>query len=135
MSEQRATEPGQPSLTPPDQTLLPPSAAEGFTPPPARMPAPPPPPTSMWNRIAAFIVLIAVVAAAAGAGIGWTLARAVNGHQVAQSTARTVNQKSTIHTAPERTTSVRRVLPAAPRAPADLLTERVPSPSGSRGRS
>ena len=87
MSEQRPTEPGQPSLTPPDQTLLPPSAAEGFTPPPAWMPAPPPPPTSMWNRIAAFIVLIAVVAAAAGAGIGWTLARAVNGHQVAQSTA------------------------------------------------
>jgi len=87
MSEQRPTEPGQPSLTPPDQTLLPPPAAEGFTPPPAWMPAPPPPPTSMWNRIAAFIVLIAVVAAAAGAGIGWTLARAVNGHQVAQSTA------------------------------------------------
>jgi len=87
MSEQRPTEPGQPSLTPPEQTLLPPSAAEGFTPPPAWMPAPPPPPTSMWNRIAAFIVLIAVVAAAAGAGIGWTLARAVNGHQVAQSTA------------------------------------------------
>src|SRR5437773_7939500 len=51
------------------------------------MPAPPPPPTSMWNRIAAFIVLIAVVAAAAGAGIGWSLARAVNGHQVAQSSA------------------------------------------------
>jgi len=37
--------------------------------------------------VAAFIVLIAVVAAAAGAGIGWSLARAVNGHQVAQSSA------------------------------------------------
>jgi S1-C subfamily serine protease len=38
----------------------------------------------MWNRIAAYIVLIAVVAAAAGAGIGWSLARAVN-PQTAQS--------------------------------------------------
>jgi len=40
----------------------------------------------MWSRIAAFVVLIAVVAAAAGAGIGWSLARVVNGdRQVAQS--------------------------------------------------
>jgi S1-C subfamily serine protease len=38
----------------------------------------------MWNRIAAYLVLIAVIAAAAGAGIGWSLARATN-PQTAQS--------------------------------------------------
>src|SRR3989442_8611226 len=48
--------------------------------------AQPPPPTSVWSRIGAYGVLIAVVAAAAGAGIGWSLARAVNTHQIAQST-------------------------------------------------
>src|SRR5437870_13003466 len=50
------------------------------------MPAPPPRPASIWSRIAAFIVLIAVVAAAAGAGIRWSLARAVNNRPVAQAT-------------------------------------------------
>ena len=58
---------------------------------PPPMWAPPPPVArpndSVWNRIAAFLVLIAVVAAAAGAGIGWSLARAVNNHQTAQSTS------------------------------------------------
>jgi S1-C subfamily serine protease len=41
----------------------------------------------MWSRIAAFVVLIAVVAAAAGAGIGWSLARAVNSSQNAGATS------------------------------------------------
>ncbi|HKW59168.1 MAG TPA: trypsin-like peptidase domain-containing protein [Candidatus Dormibacteraeota bacterium] len=65
-----------------DQTLLPPPQQSWSTPPP-----PPAPNDSVWNRIAAFLVLIAVVAAAAGAGIGWSLARAVNNHQSAQSTS------------------------------------------------
>lgn len=40
----------------------------------------------MWSKVAAFIVLIAFVAAAAGAGIGWSLAKAVSqSHQIAQS--------------------------------------------------
>ena len=55
-----------------------------WTPPP---PVAPVPNDSVWNRIAAFLVLIAIVAAAAGAGIGWSLARAVNSHQTAQSTS------------------------------------------------
>jgi len=90
MSDQQPVEPGQPA--PPDQSLMPApteptmssatGAPMGY--PPGWMPPPPPPPVPMWNRIAAYIVLIAVVAAAAGAGIGWSLARAVN-PQTAQS--------------------------------------------------
>ena len=91
MSEQNPQEQGKESV--PDQTLLPRPGDEGATQPPAWAPPPaanapgPAPADSLWYRVAAFIVLIAVVAAAAGAGIGWSLARAVNGHQVAQSSA------------------------------------------------
>ncbi|HYU62379.1 MAG TPA: trypsin-like peptidase domain-containing protein [Verrucomicrobiae bacterium] len=91
MSERNPQEQGKESV--PDQTLLPPPDNEGAPPPPAWAPPPaayapgPAPADSLWYRVAAFIVLIAVVAAAAGAGIGWSLARAVNGHQVAQSSA------------------------------------------------
>ncbi|GAC1671716.1 MAG: trypsin-like peptidase domain-containing protein [Candidatus Dormibacteraceae bacterium] len=53
--------------TPPDQSLL----------------APPPPPTpavsnTFWHRLAAGFVVAAVIAAATGAGIGWSLARAIS---------------------------------------------------------
>jgi S1-C subfamily serine protease len=85
MSEEKSPEPEQAAPASPDQTRVSPPAAEAIGPPPAWMPAPPPPP-SVWNRIAAYIVLIAVVAAAAGAGIGWSLARAVNNRPVAQAT-------------------------------------------------
>ncbi len=77
----------RPEPTSPESTLLPPPAAEAQGPPPAWIPAPPPAPrTSIWTRVAAFAVLIAVVAAVAGAGIGWSLARAVNPQQTAQAT-------------------------------------------------
>src|SRR5437660_11277990 len=89
MSDQRPQGWGQPSPNPPDQTLLPPSSIEGMGPQPAWTPPAPPAPHSIWNRIAAYVVLVAVVAAAAGAGIGWSLARAINTHQVAQSTTPT----------------------------------------------
>jgi len=85
MSEEKSPEPEQAAPASPDQTLVSPPAAEAMGPPPPWIPAPPPPP-SVWNRIAAYIVLIAVVAAAAGAGIGWSLARAVNNRPVAQAT-------------------------------------------------
>ena len=89
MTDENPQEPGQPQLTPPEQSLQPPSYVP-MGPPPNWMPAPPQPPaTSVWSRIAAYVVLIAVVAAAAGAGIGWSLARAINTHQVAQSTTQT----------------------------------------------
>ena len=86
MSEEKPREPEQPAPTPSDQALLSPPTPDAMGPPPEWMPAPPPRPASIWNRIAAFIVLIAVVAAAAGAGIGWSLARAVNNRPVAQAT-------------------------------------------------
>jgi S1-C subfamily serine protease len=91
MSEQNPHDQGQPAQpapippTQPEQGLLPPPSTESLGPPPGWMPAPPPAPKdSFWTRIAAFVVLIAVVAAVAGAGIGWSLARAVNNHPAAQ---------------------------------------------------
>ena len=73
--------PGQPEQQLPEQqsdSLLPPASTEGYGAPPPWAPPPPPAPPSVWNRVAAFVVLIAVVAAAAGAGIGFSLARAIN---------------------------------------------------------
>ena len=85
MTDERPVDPGQFSLTPPEQPPLPPAPPESMGRPPAWMPAPPPAPApSVWHRIAAFVVLIAVVAAAAGAGIGFSLARAINPNQTAQ---------------------------------------------------
>src|SRR5436305_8722521 len=92
MSEQNPydqSQPVQPELTPPAES--PPSLLsrpdETLGPPPAWMPSPPPAPKdSVWTRIAAFVVLVAVVAAVAGAGIGWSLARAVNNRPTAQAT-------------------------------------------------
>ena len=84
MTDENPQEPGQPQLTPPEQTLQPPPGYAPMGPPPTWAPQQPPRPTSVWSRIAAYAVLIAVVAAAAGAGIGWSLARAVNTHQIAQ---------------------------------------------------
>ena len=86
MSEQRPAEPEPSSLNPPDQTLLP-AQPPAWMPPPPPPSAPPAPPGSVWSRIAAFVVLVAVVAAASGAGIGWSIASAINHRQVAQSTA------------------------------------------------
>lgn len=71
--------PNQPELpAEPPGSLLPPS----FAPPPA-----PPKSGSFWSKVAAFVVLIAVVAAAAGAGIGWSLARAINNRETANATS------------------------------------------------
>lgn len=71
---------------PPEHTLLPP-APYPTMPPPQWAPPTQPPSNSFWNRLAAFLVLIAVVAAAAGAGIGWSLARAINGQPAAQTSS------------------------------------------------
>src|SRR5207253_3566853 len=89
MTDENPQDPGQPQLTPREPTLLPPPSYAPMGPPPSWAPPQPPPPTSVWSRIAAYLVLIAVVAAAAGAGIGWSLARAVTSHQVAQTTTQT----------------------------------------------
>ncbi len=78
MPEETPAAPEQPQLLPPAEPYLPPSA-------PAWAPAPPPPPaSSVWGRIAAWVVLVAIVAAGAGAGVGWSLARAISSHQIAQ---------------------------------------------------
>src|SRR2546421_291604 len=84
MSEENSIEPGPPELTAPEHTLLPPPSSEGIAPHAAWMPPSPPPSGSVWHRVAAFVVLIAFVAAVAGAGIGFSLARAINSRQTAQ---------------------------------------------------
>ena len=85
----------EPVGTPPDQSLLPP--------PPPAPPAPPAPPVgnSLWHRLAAGVVVAAVVAAAAGAGIGWSLARAINTHP---SSSATITQPQTNPEAPIQAT-------------------------------
>lgn len=91
----------------PEQSIVP------EAPPPIWGPPPPPPPDqSMWNRIAAYVVLIAVVAAGAGAGIGWSLARAIssNGRPAANASQPVAQQ------------------PGAPEAP---ITQVTPSPNAS----
>lgn len=85
MSEQGPPEPENGSPNPPEQPSVS-AQPPAWMPPPAAQPAPPAAPGSVWSRIAAVAVLIAVVAAAGGAGIGWSIASAVNHRQVAQST-------------------------------------------------
>jgi S1-C subfamily serine protease len=54
-------------------TLQPePAVLPAWNPPPSAPPA-----ESIWHRVGAAVVLVAVVAASAGAGIGWSLARAI----------------------------------------------------------
>jgi S1-C subfamily serine protease len=76
------------SLLPPSEPS--PAQAPAWAPPPTTAPAPVPA-DSLWNRIAAFVVLVAVVAAAAGAGIGWSLARAVNTQRQAAQSSQSSN--------------------------------------------
>ncbi len=94
MSEME-TQPGDSAGPAPDQSLLPPAGSDVFGGPiPSWAPPPPPAPpvsNSLWHRIAAGLVVAAVVAAAAGAGIGWSLARAINPHT---GTAQTITQPS-----------------------------------------
>ena len=71
MSEQVPTESG-----PPEQF-----------PPPAMSPEPASPATTLWRRIAALVVVAAIVAAAGGAGVGWSLARALSPRSTANNSA------------------------------------------------
>ena len=69
------------SLTPPPPAPYGPAGA--WTP-----PAQPAPDSSLWHRIAAGVVLAAIIAAAAGAGVGFSLARAIDQRMpVAQTSA------------------------------------------------
>lgn len=81
--------PAQPSPEWQD-TLLPP-VDHAAVPPPVFAP-PAPPSESVWSRVAAYIVLIAIVATAAGVGIGFTLARGITSHHLAQSNSQSSSQ-------------------------------------------
>ncbi len=94
MSELEATS-SEPVGTRPDQSLLPPPP-----PPPPIAPAPPVN-NSLWHRLAAGVVVAAVIAAAAGAGIGWSLARAINTHP---GTSQAITQPQTNPEAPIQAT-------------------------------
>ncbi len=87
MSESTPSAPQPPETPAPEyQGAVPPGYQTAVPPSWAPPTAPPPPSDSMWHRLAAFLVLVSVIAAAAGIGIGFTLAHAINGRQVAQNT-------------------------------------------------
>ena len=101
--------PGEPARQPPDQSLLPPANPESLGVPAWAPPPPPAPPTgtTLWHRLAAGVVVATVVAGAAGAGIGWSVARAI--HPPA-STAQTITpstQPQTDSESPIRPTTPR----------------------------
>ncbi|HKV87227.1 MAG TPA: trypsin-like peptidase domain-containing protein [Candidatus Dormibacteraeota bacterium] len=82
--EQKPMEPIEPASGPQEQSWLPPAPSE---PPPMQYwgtPPPAPPTNSFWHRLAAGLVLAAVIAAAAGVGVGFSLARVIDGRQAAQ---------------------------------------------------
>ncbi|HUY74045.1 MAG TPA: trypsin-like peptidase domain-containing protein [Candidatus Dormibacteraeota bacterium] len=62
----------------PYQSLTPPPSAPYGAPGQWMPPAPAAPDNSLWHRIAAGVVLAAIIAAAAGAGVGFSLARAID---------------------------------------------------------
>lgn len=68
------------SVENPDENQIAPPEVPGAQAPQPWAPPPAPPQGSFWSKIAAFVVLIGVVAAVAGAGVGWSLARAINNH-------------------------------------------------------
>src|SRR5713226_7848529 len=92
---------------PADQSLLPPASSESLGSPvpswaPAPPPAPPAPPLdkSFWHRLAAGVVVLAVIAAAAGAGLGWSLGRAISSHNpTAQATQPSTQSESPLQPA------------------------------------
>jgi S1-C subfamily serine protease len=91
-------QPSEPAGPPPDQSLLPPAPREGFgAPSPTWAPPPPPAPpagNSLWHTLAATVVIAAVIAAATGAGIGWSLARAINsGSGTAQTNTQPISRQ------------------------------------------
>jgi S1-C subfamily serine protease len=76
--ENQSLEPAEGEIIAPYQSLTPPAppvfGQQGQWMPPA----PTSPDNSLWHRIAAGVVLAAIIAAAAGAGIGFSLARAID---------------------------------------------------------
>lgn len=111
MSEEKPTEPTEPALAPSQETATPPeSTGLPWTPPP-----PSPPAGSLWHRIAAAVVLAAVVAASAGAGIGWSLARAL---EAPRSAAVATPSEAPIQPQPESSGSVNSSTAAAKVIPA-----------------
>jgi S1-C subfamily serine protease len=93
--EEKPIEPTEPVESPADQSLLPPAPSE----PPYAWAASPmsPPATSIWHRIAAGVVLAAVVAAAAGIGVGWSVARAIDQRQSAQTNQQSQSSNQAIN--------------------------------------
>src|SRR5579864_1677332 len=75
--ENPSLEPAEGQSIAPYQSLTPPPSApfgqDQWIP-----PVPAAPDNSLWHRIAAGVVLAAIIAAAAGAGVGFSLARAID---------------------------------------------------------
>ncbi|HUZ87339.1 MAG TPA: trypsin-like peptidase domain-containing protein [Candidatus Baltobacterales bacterium] len=76
--ENQSLEPAERESLAPSQSLTPPPSAPYGAPSQWAPPAPAAPDNSLWHRIAAGVVLAAIIAAAAGAGVGFSLARAID---------------------------------------------------------
>ncbi len=94
------------SLTPPPST---PFGAQGEWLPPA----PATPDNSLWHRIAAGVVLAAIIAAAAGAGVGFSLARAIDHRTTTAQTSAQPQGSATTQT-PQAQTPQAPIVPANP---------------------
>jgi S1-C subfamily serine protease len=110
--ENQSLEPAEPESIAPYQSLTPTPSEPFGAPDQSVPPAPAAPGNSLWHRIAAGIVLAAVIAAAAGAGVGWSLARAID-----QRT--TTAQTNTQPQGPTSTQTPQAVEPQSPIVPAN----------------
>ena len=101
-NEQAGAVPGEGEqwMVPPPAPSEPP-AYQQWTPPPHGAYGPPPS-NSFWHRLAAGLVVAAVVATAAGVGIGFNLARAIEGRQVAQNNTLPQSSGQAINPQPNR---------------------------------
>ena len=109
-----------PSLQPPEgesiapyQSLTPPPAAPYGTEGQWMPPAPAAPDNSLWHRIAAGVVLAAIIAAAAGAGVGFSLAHAIDQRTTTAQTSAQPEGSATNQT-PQTQTPQAPIVPANP---------------------
>ncbi|MGA7910823.1 MAG: trypsin-like peptidase domain-containing protein [Candidatus Dormiibacterota bacterium] len=111
--ENPSTEPTERESLAPYQSLTPPPSAPLGAQGQWMPPAPAAPDNSLWHRIAAGVVLAAIIAAAAGAGVGFSLARAIDQRTTTAQTSAQPQGSATTET-PQAQTPQAPIVPANP---------------------